>query len=193
MQIKYGRNLPDIQSRLPLSTSFLAPCLLQSHVRCPLTLCHGILTFYPSSFTLLPSVFSISLYLTNFPFIPLHFLLLPRSISFLSWLLIPFLLFVLSSSSFFFAHLSPFIAVLPEVAMSILIFENMPSQKARERSGLLHFSFSSTLVSEGLKLLRTWVPLAGAQTGSCHDCWDPAGKDFSDVSDSSSYCASTSE
>lgn len=81
--------------------STLASGLLQSPVRCPLIFCHGILTFHSSPLTLLLSDLSLSLYLTISPFILLHFLLLPRSILFLSWLLIPFF-----STSSLVAHFS---------------------------------------------------------------------------------------
>lgn len=38
--------------------------------------------------------------------------------------------------------------VLPEVTVLFLGFENMPHWKARERSGLWHFSYSSSLITE---------------------------------------------
>lgn len=69
----------------------------------------------------------------------------------------------------------------------------MPPWQAWERSGLWYFSFSSPLIAEELKLLGGGIPLAGAQTGSCHDCGDPAGTDSSDASDSCSHRASTSQ
>lgn len=102
------------------------------------------------------SVLSLSLYLNISLFILLHFLLFPKSIPFLPWLLTPFLLLFLSSSSFFFVHLYPFIAGLPEVAMFFLFFWEYATSESQRKIGAVIFLIFFFTDRRGVEVSENW-------------------------------------